>query len=175
MLQLLFHTLKIVETTCRYLILQKHISSVQTQAGKICLQQLYHYSTPNQKHFLYLEYKMQVALFRMSIPPKQEKLPNHQFRSEERRVGKESTYTRSKRDWSSDVCSSDLETTCRYLILQKHISSVQTQAGKICLQQLYHYSTPNQKHFLYLEYKMQVALFRMSIPPKQEKLPNHQF
>src|SRR5207249_4014629 len=30
------------------------------------------------------------------------------IRSEERRVGKESTYTRSKRDWSSDVCSSDL-------------------------------------------------------------------
>src|SRR5699024_3062569 len=29
-------------------------------------------------------------------------------RSEERRVGKECRYTRSKRDWSSDVCSSDL-------------------------------------------------------------------
>src|SRR5699024_10463933 len=32
-------------------------------------------------------------------------------RSEERRVGKESRYTRSKRDWSSDVCSSDLRGT----------------------------------------------------------------
>src|SRR5699024_10321440 len=31
-------------------------------------------------------------------------------RSEERRVGKECVSTRSKRDWSSDVCSSDL--TC---------------------------------------------------------------
>src|SRR5699024_9083832 len=30
------------------------------------------------------------------------------YRSEERRVGKEGRYTRSKRDWSSDVCSSDL-------------------------------------------------------------------
>src|SRR5699024_9441750 len=29
-------------------------------------------------------------------------------RSEERREGKECKYTRSKRDWSSDVCSSDL-------------------------------------------------------------------
>src|SRR5207249_2491979 len=29
-------------------------------------------------------------------------------RSEERRVGKERRSTRSKRDWSSDVCSSDL-------------------------------------------------------------------
>src|SRR5207249_987301 len=29
-------------------------------------------------------------------------------RSEERRVGKEGWFTRSKRDWSSDVCSSDL-------------------------------------------------------------------
>src|SRR5699024_7889305 len=29
-------------------------------------------------------------------------------RSEERRVGKEELNTRSKRDWSSDVCSSDL-------------------------------------------------------------------
>src|SRR5699024_7621914 len=31
-----------------------------------------------------------------------------EIRSEERRVGKECRYTRSKRDWSSDVCSSDL-------------------------------------------------------------------
>src|SRR5699024_9427071 len=31
------------------------------------------------------------------------------IRSEERRVGKEHRYTRSKRDWSSDVCSSDLK------------------------------------------------------------------
>src|SRR5699024_1039052 len=30
------------------------------------------------------------------------------IRSEERRVGKERRHTRSKRDWSSDVCSSDL-------------------------------------------------------------------
>src|SRR5699024_6340385 len=30
-------------------------------------------------------------------------------RSEERRVGKKCKYTRSKRDWSSDVCSSDLK------------------------------------------------------------------
>src|SRR5438874_2670836 len=30
-------------------------------------------------------------------------------RSEERRVGKECRYTRSLRDWSSDVCSSDLK------------------------------------------------------------------
>src|SRR5207249_2173659 len=34
--------------------------------------------------------------------------PIFHIRSEERRVGKECRYTRSKRDWSSDVCSSDL-------------------------------------------------------------------
>src|SRR5207249_2094100 len=32
----------------------------------------------------------------------------NQWRSEERRVGKDGRITRSKRDWSSDVCSSDL-------------------------------------------------------------------
>src|SRR5699024_6559005 len=38
---------------------------------------------------------------------------NHlnKVRSEERRVGKDWTDTRSKRDWSSDVCSSDLTDT----------------------------------------------------------------
>src|ERR1035438_6730262 len=33
------------------------------------------------------------------------------LRSEERRVGKEGRYTRCLSDWSSDVCSSDLDST----------------------------------------------------------------
>src|SRR5699024_4360764 len=54
------------------------------------------------------------------------------LRSEERRVGKECQYpwqrqsssrrrhTRSKRDWSSDVCSSDLEPRIPRSVLEKH-------------------------------------------------------
>src|SRR5207249_2776766 len=41
--------------------------------------------------------------------------PEKRARSEERRVGKERKGTRSKRDWSSDVCSSDL-TICENII-----------------------------------------------------------
>src|SRR5699024_818743 len=45
-------------------------------------------------------------------------------RSEERRVGKESSYTRSKRDWSSDVCSSDLGLMLAHLLHNAGIDSV---------------------------------------------------
>src|SRR5699024_11022611 len=45
-------------------------------------------------------------------------------RSEERRVGKDTMYTRSKRDWSSDVCSSDLDE------MTKRIKHHQATRGK---------------------------------------------
>src|SRR5699024_9351450 len=41
--------------------------------------------------------------------PEKTSRSDHDVRSEERRVGKECRNTRSKRDWSSDVCSSDLD------------------------------------------------------------------
>src|SRR5699024_5706905 len=45
-------------------------------------------------------------------------------RSEERRVGQETRATRSKRDWSSDVCSSDLVTRMK-------VSPRQPYAGEL--------------------------------------------
>src|SRR5699024_6094565 len=46
------------------------------------------------------------------------------IRSEERRVGKEGGFTRSKRDWSSDVCSSDLSTLATYMGIMDAIRNI---------------------------------------------------
>src|SRR5699024_2917796 len=63
-------------------------------------------------------------------------------RSEERRVGKESRYTRSKRDWSSDVCSSDLVGLAFDVDNLAKFMAPEEEPHKICI-----LATPNSHAF----------------------------
>src|SRR5699024_11906146 len=55
-------------------------------------------------------------------------------------------HTRSKRDWSSDVCSSDLCSKNVHILVDQKYPDM-----------LLHRSILNQRHFLYLEYKRLIA------------------